>query len=245
MVRGIIIKKTVYLADTVRVKTSLLLLLLVFTGAETGRAEDCVRGEKSGNTVQALEQLSDSLDREIELPSPSQRLRIEQITTYFENSTILFQYDYLEDIHDGQGLTGGRIGFISSQDMANLVELYCAHAPHAPLCHYLPILKRLQANHDPSSKELGPDFFKAWKFAAKDRHFRQAQDQMNSELYLIPAFTIAAENNIHSQLGKSILYDTNIQQGLGWAAEFAKKQTKLSATLPKMQMRKQNGSPFT
>jgi hypothetical protein len=37
-----------------------------------------------------------------------------QITSTFENSTLELQYDYVENIGDGRGITAGRAGFTSA-----------------------------------------------------------------------------------------------------------------------------------
>ncbi len=38
-----------------------------------------------------------------------QKLTIEQMTSFFENPTTEFQYDYVENLDDGRGFTVGRI----------------------------------------------------------------------------------------------------------------------------------------
>src|ERR1017187_10409152 len=42
--------------------------------------------------------------------SGEKRIRAERLTSYFENSTLEPQYDYIENIHDGRGYTAGRAG---------------------------------------------------------------------------------------------------------------------------------------
>ena len=40
-----------------------------------------------------------------------QKRRAEELTSIFENDTIELQYAYTEDLHDGRGITSGRVGF--------------------------------------------------------------------------------------------------------------------------------------
>lgn len=159
--------------------------------------------------------------------TPRDRLRMEQITTYFENSTIQFQYAYIEDIGDKQGFTGGRIGFISSQSMASLVDGYCKDDSSPKLCSFREVLDRLQATHSPSTRDLGPAFVDAWKAAAMDSRFRSAQDEANYQWYLKPALMTAKTYGVSSVLGREILYDTHVQQGSDWLEKLASRTTQI------------------
>src|ERR1044071_2285345 len=63
-----------------------------------------------------------------------------RIVSTAENSTTDWTtaYDYIEDIGDQRGYTGGLIGFTSAtQDMEDLVQRYVALVPGSPLASYL------------------------------------------------------------------------------------------------------------
>jgi Glycosyl hydrolase family 46 len=49
--------------------------------------------------------------------TPDQKRRAEQLTSIFENDTTELQYAYVEDLHDGRGITAGRAGFNAAADL--------------------------------------------------------------------------------------------------------------------------------
>jgi hypothetical protein len=53
----------------------------------------------------------------------------------------------------------------------------------------------------------------AWRKAASDPLFRQAQDQVSDKLYYMPAMKAAGELHLHFPLSKFALYDAIIQHG--------------------------------
>ncbi len=147
--------------------------------------------------------------------------RAEQITTYFENGTVDFKYDYIENLKDGRGFTAGRVGFCTGTgDLVQVVNRFCSRVktPIDKICTYLPRLNQINAQFlktkDPNPDVSGLDGFEAaWEAAASNVAFRQAQDELVNELYLFPALDHAKKIGIRSPLGKAILYDTMIMHG--------------------------------
>jgi chitosanase len=155
--------------------------------------------------------------------SPDQLRRIEQLTTAFENSTTVFQYGYIEDIHDGRGFTAGRVGFCTGTgDLIEVVKDYTAREPGNRLAIYLPELTRLttvMATPEAGNTRGLPGFEKAWIDSAKDPLFRDAQDDIVNSTYLNPALDHAKTLGIKSAIGIGFLYDTIIQHGDGTAPD--------------------------
>ncbi len=144
-----------------------------------------------------------------------QRHVADQILSVFENSTTTIRYDYIEDIGDGRGYTAGRAGFCTAcGDLLDVVRQYTAADPDNPLAGYLPALRRLAA--DWSDSHDGLDGIEdAWREAAADPAFRQAQDTVNDRLYYDPAMELARQQGVRSPLGLVVVYDTAVQHGLG------------------------------
>jgi chitosanase len=139
--------------------------------------------------------------------------RAAQITSTFENSTLELQYDYVENIGDGRGITAGRAGFTSATgDLLLLVRRYSEAEPDNVLAVYIPALEAVSGTD--SVKGLG-GFTHAWAGAAEDPDFRKRQDELVDELYFNPAMTMAAEVGIETPLGQAIIWDTMIQHGAG------------------------------
>src|SRR3954464_9409867 len=159
-----------------------------------------------------------------ELPDPSdprlsllvdaeRKLRAAQITSTFENATLELQYDYVENIGDGRGITAGRAGFTSATgDLLLIVQRYTEAKPDNVLTPYIPALEAVSGTD--SVKGLG-GFTHAWAGAADDPDFRKLQDELVDELYFNPAMTMAAEVGIETPLGQAIIWDTMIQHGAG------------------------------
>jgi len=145
--------------------------------------------------------------------NPERKHRAAQITSSFENSTLELQYDYVENIGDGRGLTAGRAGFTSATgDLLLLVRRYSAVESDNVLVRYLPALEAV--NGTDSVRGLG-GFPDAWEEAAKDPDFRRLQDQLVDDLYFDPAMRMAADLGIETPLGQLIIWDTMIQHGAG------------------------------
>src|SRR3954449_11232854 len=159
-----------------------------------------------------------------ELPDPSdprlsllvdaeRKLRAAQITSTFENSTLELQYDYVENIGDGRGITAGRAGFTSGTgDLLLVIRRYSEAKPDNVLAPYISALQAV--NGTDSTKGLG-GFADAWAVAAEDPDFRKVQDELVDELYFGAAMTMAADWGIETPLGQMIIWDTMIQHGAG------------------------------
>ena len=140
---------------------------------------------------------------------------VAQIVSVFENGTPEIQYDYIEDLNDGRGYTAGRAGFCTAcGDLLTVVNDYTTQVPDNALAQYVPTLTRLAASSDDSTDGLD-GFERAWRTAAQDPAFRQAQDRVTDDLYAAPARKLAADNGVRSALGLAILVDTAVQQGTG------------------------------
>jgi len=138
-----------------------------------------------------------------------------QLVSSAENSTLDWraQYAYLEDIGDGRGYTGGIIGFCSGTgDMLELVESYATTSPDADLVGFLPALKRVDGSA--SHRGLGAAFVRAWRTAAKDPAFEQAQDAERDRVYFDPAVAQAKADGLRA-LGQFIYYDAMVMHGPG------------------------------
>jgi chitosanase len=145
----------------------------------------------------------------------TQRRVADQLVSVFENSTTRLQYGYIENLHDGCGLTAGRAGFCSATgDMLVAVQAYADAAPQAPLARYLPILRARAAARSASTSGLGQDFVADWRQAAQDAAFRAVQDQIVNVMYFTPATVMAAAARLKTPLAIAILYDTAIEHGI-------------------------------
>src|SRR4051794_10687091 len=161
-----------------------------------------------------------------ELPDPSdprlsllvdaeRKLRAAQITSTFENSTLELQYDYVENIGDGRGITAGRAGFTSGTgDLLLVIRRYTEAKPGNVLAPYIPSLEAVNGTDSVTGLN---GFADAWAEAAEDPDFRSLQDEMVDELYFFPAVTMAADVGIETPLGQMIVWDTMIQHGVGGA----------------------------
>lgn len=132
-----------------------------------------------------------------------------------ENSTLNYQkqYAYIEDIGDGRGYTAGIIGFTTKNgDLRQVVLRYQKLRPNNELTAYLPALKQDLGTN--SHKGLGKSFVKAWKKAASDKKFVQAQNDILNQQYMKPALKAAKKDNL-GPLGQYIYYDALVVHGPG------------------------------
>jgi chitosanase len=178
----------------------------------------------SAGVLAVANRLSPENSSTVEAPNPSdprlsltvdaeRKQRAAQITSTFENSTLELQYDYVENIRDGRGLTAGRAGFTSGTgDLLLVVRRYTEAKPSNGLAPYIPALEAV--NGTDSVRGLG-GFADAWAEAAEDPDFRDLQDQVVDELYFFPAMAMAADLGIKTPLGQMIMWDTMIQHGAG------------------------------
>jgi chitosanase len=142
---------------------------------------------------------------------PALKSCAEQMISVFENESTSLRYDYVENLHDGRGYTAGRDGFASGDgDLLQVVEVYDGLRPDNILQNFVPLLKEVQGTA--STHSLG-GLPAAWRKAASDPLFRQAQDQVSDKLYYMPAMKAAGELHLHFPLSKFALYDAIIQHG--------------------------------
>ncbi|MDB5178064.1 MAG: chitosanase [Patescibacteria group bacterium] len=138
-----------------------------------------------------------------------------ELVSSAENSSLDWrgQYAYIEDIGDGRGYTGGIIGFTSgTHDMLELVKRYTADCPSNPLAGFIGALESVDGTDSHSG--LGPKFIAAWKQAAKDPLFQNAQNDLRDSMYFHPAVTQAKEDGL-GPLGQFIYYDAYVNHGPG------------------------------
>ncbi|NIF47259.1 chitosanase [Enterobacter sp. Ap-1006] len=153
----------------------------------------------------------------LDLLSPAKREIAMQLVSSAENSSLDWrkQYAYIEDIDDDRGYTAGLIGFTSANDdMLDVVERYTSKRAANPLAKYLPALKKLAEEESSAHTGLDPDFVDAWRRAAKDPAFREAQDEILTEQYLEPAVEQAKDDGL-STLGQFIYHDALVMHGPG------------------------------
>jgi len=144
-----------------------------------------------------------------------QKRRAEQFTSLFEYDTIELQYDNVEDIHDGRGITSGWAGFTTrTGDALEVVELYTQQKPDNGLAGFRRELKRLaDANSGDTSNLQG--YIKAWKEAARDLVFRSVQHQIVDKDYYLPSVKHSDKAGLKTALAQAVLYDSIIQHGEG------------------------------
>ncbi|KFF96141.1 chitosanase [Streptomyces scabiei] len=149
------------------------------------------------------------------LDDPAKKDIAMRLVSSAENSSLDWeeQYDYVEDIGDGRGYTGGIIGFCSgTSDMLALVELYTGRAVDNPLAGYLPALRAV--NGSDSHEGLDPGFPDAWREAAATAAFRTAQRDERDRVYFDPAVARAKEDGLGT-LGQFVYYDAMVMHGPG------------------------------
>src|SRR3954467_8169085 len=192
-----------------RIAAGLIIIALVMLGTVT----IAVTYWPSSDHFRGAE-LVDPRDPRLSLTVDAERKhRAAQITSTFENSTLELQYDYVENIGDGRGITAGRAGFTSATgDLLLIVQRYTEAKPDNVLRPYIPALEAVSGTD--WVKGLG-GFTHAWAGAAEDPDFRKLQDELVDELYFNPAMTMAAEVGIETPLGQAIIWDTMIQHGAG------------------------------
>ncbi|MFC5765643.1 chitosanase [Actinacidiphila bryophytorum] len=149
------------------------------------------------------------------LADPHKKEMAMELVSSAENSSLDWkaQYKYIEDIGDGRGYTAGIIGFCSGTgDMLELVQHYTDLEPGNVLAKYLPALERV--NGTDSHSGLGSGFVSAWKTAAKDTVFQQAQNDERDDVYFNPSVNQAKSDGLGT-LGQFIYYDAIVMHGPG------------------------------
>ncbi|RKP05366.1 lysozyme-like domain-containing protein [Thamnocephalis sphaerospora] len=158
--------------------------------------------------------------------SQTKKRVVEAITNTFEHGTPQAAYESCERLKDGRGFTCGRAGFTTATgDAYWVVDRYVRARPVVPLALYLPELRRLASL--PACDAAGRGFTgnlsgfgRAWALAANnDPQFRAIQDELNQQLYMIPALKLAKQYEITTPLGRAIFYDTLVQHGYTSSAD--------------------------
>ncbi|MEU3190179.1 chitosanase [Streptomyces sp. NPDC006992] len=152
------------------------------------------------------------------LEDPARKESAMQLVSSAENSSLDWQaqYGYIEDIGDGRGYTAGIIGFCSGTgDLRDLVERYTDRAPGNVLAPYLPALRAVDGSD--SHDGLEPGFPGDWRTAARDRVFRQAQNDARDRGYFDPAVARGKADGLRA-LGQFAYYDAFVMHGGGSGA---------------------------
>ena len=140
-----------------------------------------------------------------------------QLVSTAENSSTDWraQFDYIEDIGDGRGYTAGIIGFCSGTgDMYELVKEYTRRKPGNVLARYLGALEVVRGGSHAGLDGL-PE---AWRTAAGDSVFRQAQEDERDRLYFNPALNLAKGDGVRA-LGQFAYYDAAVMHGFSGLEE--------------------------
>lgn len=152
-----------------------------------------------------------------------------EIVSTAENSTTDWTsaYDYIEDIGDDRGYTGGLIGFTSATgDMLDLVNYYVVLKPSGnTLATYVTGLEACVAvgmgagASAAAASNLGAPFLSAWATAAgSDPIFRRAQRDLRKSIYWDDALAQALADGV-GPLGLVVHYDVLVNHGVGDDAE--------------------------
>ncbi|MFG2831331.1 chitosanase [Streptomyces sp. NPDC048434] len=194
---------------TTRVALGLALLAVPATAVATTAGPAAphrpATAQHAPHTARAATGLDDPAKKEIAM----------QLVSSAENSSLDWkaQYQYIEDIGDGRGYTGGIIGFCSgTHDMLELVELYTQRKPGNALAKYLPALRDVDGSD--SHDGLDPGYTKDWKKAAQDPAFQQAQNDERDRVYFNPAVKQGKADGI-GVLGQFTYYDAIVMHGDG------------------------------
>ena len=94
--------------------------------------------------------------------------------------------------------------------MLDVVRAYTKKKSSNPLAKYLPALR--EVNGSDSHDGLGKKFVKAWKKAAKDSKFQQAQDKERDNTYFNPSVKLAKSDGLNA-LGQFCYYDAAVVHG--------------------------------
>jgi len=151
--------------------------------------------------------------------SESSKLKAQYINSVFENGEVVFDYPYVENIHDGRGYTVGSIGFTTgTNDAWAVVKAYNKERAKHGLKKFSKTLSRLSSlsfcNKNRADTSSLKGFPEAWKTAAcKDEKFRKVQDAFTNTMYFEPSLRFSALAGLKTDLGKAIFYDTIINHG--------------------------------
>src|SRR5690242_2052230 len=185
--------------------TAILVLAALLTALPASTALASTAGVVPAPT--ALTRAAILPDASTGLDDPHKKEMAMELVSSAENSTLDWksQYKYIEDIGDGRGYTAGIIGFCSGTgDMLELVRHYTDMKPGNVLAKYLPALE--DVNGSDSHAGLGSAFVSAWRTAAGDTVFQQAQNDERDGVYFDPAVNQGKADGIGT-LGQFIYYD--------------------------------------
>ena len=167
------------------------------------------------------------------LDDPKTKEYAMELVSSAENSTLNWrgEFDYLEDLGDGCGYTGGIVGFCSgTSDMLALVADYTRRKPGNVLSRYLRALRTVDGSD--SHAGLDPGFPAAWKAAAADPVFQKAQEDERDRAYFDPAVELARGDGLRA-LGQFAYYDAAVRHGMD-ALRGIRTATLAVATTPKL-----------
>jgi chitosanase len=191
-----------------------LFLIFMLTASAQVRPRTVTKPEKTSPVEPAQVKPESSEKNVLSGLTRRQKLTAEQMTSFFENLTLEFQYASAEKLNDGRGFTVGRIGFTTgTSDALMVVRKYTELVPQNPLAKYLPELERLDDAEDKDETQNLELFEEAWKTAAKDKIFRKIQDEFNDHLYFNPSQQLANECGLKYALSRAALYDACVQHG--------------------------------
>jgi chitosanase len=163
----------------------------------------------------------------------------QKLTSVFENSTPVLQYTYIENIHDGRGLTFGFPGFTSgTYDGTMFLKEYKKLNPQNPLAKFILAFEKIdQGPHDsegcnPSTAGL-TGFSKAFKACGKDPAFRNAQLLLVDKLYWNPSQALAQTAGATLPITRAELYDAFITHGEDGVQTMLKTASKAMGGTPK------------
>ncbi|MFE9440909.1 chitosanase [Streptomyces sp. NPDC006602] len=204
------------------VATAAVFLLVTGCGSTDLPGNDAARTSgagllEAGPSSESEREKDDALIAELPpgLGAPDKKELAQQILATADNSTLDWrgQYDYIEDLGDGNGYTAGVIGFCTgTNDLLTLVEHYTKSRPDNGLARYLPALRQVDGSD--SHEGLDPGFADAWVKEAQKADFRKAQDTERDRIYFDPAVRLAKLDGLGT-LGQFIYYDAMVLHGPG------------------------------
>ena len=171
--------------------------------SSSGRAGQ-VRCLPSQDPVDPLSATGESLFLSLIASAENSSLRWEDQVGYIE-------YNVEGNSSENRGYTGGIVGFTSkTHDMLQLVRAYAKLAPDNPLAGYVDALTEVDGSSD--TEGLGQPFVRAWKRAASDPKFRQAQLDLARSQYIQPAVALAKQDKV-GVLGQFAYVDAAVMHG--------------------------------
>jgi len=199
--------------DDLQVSICKVILGVALLGSWLGKDSQASQNPVPSATVFKVPSL---LQAGIPMPGfdPAQHQRADSILSVFENSTPDIQYDYVEALGDGRGITAGRGFTTGTGDLLAAVELYTMRVPDNVLATYLPRLREIAAKGDGTTSGLD-GLTEAWKKAAQDQVFRSVQDEIVDRTVYQPAVKHWQDQGCATPIALLVIYDTVLQHGNG------------------------------